>query len=229
MKDGKHPVSGYMLVLNEINSVHCAVSSLLKQVDELIVSDSGSTDGTLDVLSDFARSNSKVKLFIRPQNSDRYSTEWNEPARRNWCISECAHDWVLTLDGDETFDDIPADYFKSVNTPLNFNRFIMGSRTHYVTAHHENGDWNRHFYPDVQTRYYPKTCRHENKPLHCHIMLPDGSRAGAIAVQSDVHIWHWRMLVKTGWSERLLGVPETFELKPVNRPIPVLLPAKFIV
>ncbi|MFV0518702.1 MAG: glycosyltransferase [Lachnospirales bacterium] len=82
-------ISLCMIVKNEIKFIERCLENVKDYVDEIIVVDSGSTDGTLDILKTFS---CKVYNFIW---CDDYAKA------RNYSISKATNDWILILDGDE--------------------------------------------------------------------------------------------------------------------------------
>ena len=74
---------------NEINRIGDCIDSLRGLVDEIVVADSGSTDGTLA----FLRTLPDVRLIER---------EYVNPADfKNWAIPQCQGEWILAIDADE--------------------------------------------------------------------------------------------------------------------------------
>lgn len=91
MKDaGKrlHPfISAVIIVRNEEDRLHTCLSSL-SWVDEIVVVDSGSADGTMELARRF---------------TDRVLTHLfeNYSSQKQWAIKQATHDWVISLDADE--------------------------------------------------------------------------------------------------------------------------------
>lgn len=87
-----------LIVKNEKQNFARAVNWGKKVVDELIVVDTGSSDGT-EILAE----NLGAKVF---------HFDWKDDfsAARNFAISKCTGDWILFLDADE--------YFKAKDAPL---------------------------------------------------------------------------------------------------------------
>ena len=77
-----------IITLNEEANLPRTLASV-RFADEIIILDSGSTDGTLEI----ARSFPKVKVFSEPWKG--YS------AQKNSAIEKCTSQWVLSLDADE--------------------------------------------------------------------------------------------------------------------------------
>lgn len=82
-----------LIVKNEKKNLARAVNWGKKVVDELIVVDTGSSDGT-EILAE--KLGAKVFCF-----------DWKDDfsAARNFAISKCTGDWILFLDADEYFKD----------------------------------------------------------------------------------------------------------------------------
>ena len=81
-------LTGIMITRNEIHHVEAAVSNLMEVCDEVLVVDSGSTDGTVEAAE---------KLGARVE-----FREWTGYRdQRNFGHSRADTDWVLVLDADE--------------------------------------------------------------------------------------------------------------------------------
>lgn len=88
-----------MVVRNEAANIREAVASVVGLVDELVICDTGSEDGTLDLVTDLA------KFLIDEAALD--VTVFEEPWRadfsyhRNQTLARATGDWIFVLDGDE--------------------------------------------------------------------------------------------------------------------------------
>ena len=82
------PLSVIITTFNEAHNIKAVIDSV-EGVDEIIVVDSYSTDGTADLALELE----KVTLFQR---------EYVGPAdQKNWAIPLAKNDWILILDADE--------------------------------------------------------------------------------------------------------------------------------
>src|SRR6476619_3061607 len=85
-------MSGKLSVLipckNERANIRACVDSALQVADEVLVADSGSTDGTLEIARSLG-----CRIIER-----EYRTSGDF---KNWAIPQAAHDWVFILDADE--------------------------------------------------------------------------------------------------------------------------------
>ena len=74
---------------NERMNIRPCVESALLVADEVLVADSGSTDGTLEIVRAIGRCRIVEREYI---NSGNF---------KNWAIPQASHAWVLILDADE--------------------------------------------------------------------------------------------------------------------------------
>lgn len=93
-------------VFNELDHIEIMLNYIYPIVDEIIILDNGSTDGTQDIIRNFPDEKAKIKLYIDAQNCPRYNAEtgWDEPRRRNFTFSRASGDWIMVLDPDECFE-----------------------------------------------------------------------------------------------------------------------------
>lgn len=117
---------------NERNNIGPCIDSARGLADEVLVADSGSTDGTLEYL----RARGDCRVIEREY---RYAGDF-----KNWAIPQASHEWVLILDADERLSPELAREIKQliVNGPPHDGYYItranhlMGRRVHYT-------DWAR--------------------------------------------------------------------------------------
>ena len=90
------PISAYIICKNERRVLGKCLDSL-EGVHDIVVVDSGSTDGTLDLIRDYQRRGFPLRLFER---------EWHGyAAQKQFALDQCRHDWRLNLDADERLND----------------------------------------------------------------------------------------------------------------------------
>ena len=128
----KHLVSGYIMAWNEFPNVRAAIFNILQYVDELIVLDGGSTDGSLECYEKIARGDSRLKYAVWMQEGTFYGQGWQHGERRNWCINACQHDWILTIDADELVGDTDKDYFREQESDLLMNTINLINRQEMI-------------------------------------------------------------------------------------------------
>ncbi|MEY3953120.1 MAG: hypothetical protein RL320_1922, partial [Pseudomonadota bacterium] len=84
----RRTLSVLMICKNEADRIEASLASVAHWADEIIVLDSGSTDGTAEIARRF---------------TDRvWVTDWpGYGAQRNRALAHCTGEWVLSLDADE--------------------------------------------------------------------------------------------------------------------------------
>ncbi len=88
----KIPVSAYIITLNEANNIGACLDRLV-EFDEVILVDSGSTDGTVELASHYEN----VKASFH---------QWSGfSEQKAHALSLCRNDWVLNIDADEILTD----------------------------------------------------------------------------------------------------------------------------
>ncbi len=96
--NNRRTISAAMIVRNEEENLPRCLKSIRDHVDEIIIVDTGSEDGTIEIAKSFG-----VRLFEHPWEDD-FSKH------RNQSIGYAAGDWILIIDADEelSMGDIPS-------------------------------------------------------------------------------------------------------------------------
>ena len=143
-------VSVTVITLNEAEHIGAALDSA-GWADEIVVVDSGSTDGTADI--------------ARARGATVLCREWpGYVDQKNYAAARASHDWIFSLDADER---IPPALAAEVRGLLSSEPAVRGYRVPRVTFH--LGRWIRttDFYPDFQTRLYDRrAARWRGKYVH---------------------------------------------------------------
>ena len=132
-------VSVTVITLNEAEHIGAAIDSAA-WADEIVVVDSGSTDGTADI----ARAKGVTVL----------SREWSGYVdQKNYAAERASHHWIFSLDADERIRPALATEVRAL---LSSEPPKRGYRLPRVTFH--LGCWIRttDFYPDFQIRLYDR-------------------------------------------------------------------------
>lgn len=133
------PVTATVITLNEARHIEACLASLA-WADEVIVVDSGSTDGTPDL--------------ARAAGARVIGREWpGYAAQKDFAAAQATHDWILSVDADERVTPELADEVRAAAARPGDR---VGFRVPRVTFH--LGRWIRttDWYPDYQLRLYDR-------------------------------------------------------------------------
>jgi glycosyltransferase involved in cell wall biosynthesis len=132
-------VSATIITLNEAEHIGDAIDSV-SWADEIVVVDSGSTDGTVDI--------------ARTRGARVSARAWTGYVdQKNHAASLASHDWIVSLDADER---VTPGLAAEIQTLLRSEPPRRGYRVPRVTLY--LGRWIRttDFYPDYQARLYDR-------------------------------------------------------------------------
>jgi len=115
-----HTLSAHAICKNEINHIQDWYKSIAPLVDEIIMVDTGSTDGTLEWLQEKASTDKKLKLYL---------FEWinDFSAARNFALSKVTSDYALFIDLDDRIEETEAF--------LKWKSSVMGSADYWMAVY----------------------------------------------------------------------------------------------
>lgn len=180
----KVTVSAAIIVKNEERCILRCINSIINEVDEIVVIDTGSTDRTLEIISNIE--SRKIRV---------YTKEWNDNFSdiRNYAIEKVVSEWIFFIDADEYLmkNDIELkslltffDEFKKVEN------FVIAPKIIDCSGDAKIGV-PRIFKKNVQTRFYGL--------IHEEIRIKeDESVYLPIRVSVNLPIWH------DGYTEKVM-------------------------
>ena len=136
----RHSVSVVINTLNEVKNLPRAVASVKDLASEIVVTDMGSTDGTIEVARKLG-----AKVFSHKK------LNYVEPAR-NFAVGKAQGPWILILDADE---EIPQSLVKKIK------QIVGVPEADYYRLPRKNiifGKWIEHtrWWPDYNIRFFKK-------------------------------------------------------------------------
>ena len=134
-----------------INILDCINSASF--ADEIIVLDSGSTDGTIDLVN-----STKAKLLI---------TDWlGYGIQKNRAIEASSGDWIFSLDADERISEALANEIQNAIKQNQYDVFELPRRSLFVSKFMNHSGWR----PDFTKRLFKKNvARFSDHNVHEHL------------------------------------------------------------
>lgn len=136
-------ISATIITFNEERNIARVVESL-RCCDEILVLDSGSNDRTVDIAG---------KLGARVVEASWHGYA----AQKNIAAGLAAHDWVLSLDADESLSEaLEAEIWQIKKAGPKFDGYTVPRLAQYL------GRWILHsgWYPDRKIRFFNRTKAH---------------------------------------------------------------------
>lgn len=134
----RQPVSAVIISLNAAMQIEACLKSVAF-ADEIVVVDSGSSDGTVEIAKRFG---AKVT-----------HQDWlGFGKQKQFAVSQAGHDWVLCIDTDERVSEVLCGYIKDSLCEPKFHAYKMPRCNRFM------GRWLRHGegYPDWSLRLFDR-------------------------------------------------------------------------
>lgn len=157
-------ISAYIIAYNEAEKIRDCINSVL-WVDEIIVADSHSTDGTTEIAEEMG-----AKVVHIP--FEGYGK------LRNEAISHCSGDWVFSLDSDERCTIEVRDEILSLIKNASLDIYRVPRKNYFM------GRWIKHsgWYPNFRQPQLFKngSMSYDLKPVHEGYVNHSGKEIGVI-------------------------------------------------
>ncbi len=163
----KSPISVFIICKNEEKLIGTVLEQAAKFAKEIIVVDSGSTDSTLEIAAKYT---DKI-----------YQQEWlGYGKQKNFALSKCGYEWVLSLDADEVLTDELIEEISKLPLVVTANstkKFSLDYPAYQIARKFFIGDkFIRYggYYPDYQLRLFKKSLgKFCESPVHESVELYD--------------------------------------------------------
>ncbi len=218
-----------MIVKNEINRIDSCLKPLIDRLDQIVILDTGSSDGTIERLQEvYGITPLRDTLEDKPC--------LNKASVRNRGFSLLKTDWILTLDADERIEPSALNQFNKIDHPENISGYF-GQWTNHIEGQpsfedyklfifrnglnmsgliHENiqtairqNNLQAQWLNDLTVNHFPETCKLKDKAtlykqrLYC-----------ALEQEPDWYRYHWflgYMLYQEGdWEQSRLHLNQAF-------------------
>ena len=168
----REPLSVLVPTKNEIANVRACLESA-RWAEEVVVVDSGSSDGTLEI----ARSIADRVLEHEYVNS---------AAQKNWALPQLTHKWVLIVDADERVTpELRAEIERVLADPARLDGYWIRRANHFLGKPIRGAGWQR----DKVLRLFDRT-QGAYEPLHVHaeVVIRSG-RVGTLSARLVHHTY----------------------------------------
>jgi glycosyltransferase involved in cell wall biosynthesis len=144
---------------NERRNIRPCIESVQGIADEILVADSGSTDGTLDIVREIGGCRIIEREYVTAADF------------KNWAIPQARHEWILLLDADERVLPQLVNEVRTVlaDPPTDVDGYWIGRRNHYLGYPIRHCGWNT---DDVIRLFRRDVSRYETRWVHEEIDLP---------------------------------------------------------
>ena len=144
-----------VITKNEVNFIRACLDSV-RWADEIIIVDSGSTDGTVEICREYT---DKIML-----------TDWpGFGPQKNRALAMATSEWVLSLDADEQVSpELKQEILSAMSFPEDHAAFDLPRRSSYCGRRMRHGGW----WPDYVTRLFRRgSARFSDDLVHERIIV----------------------------------------------------------
>lgn len=171
--------------MNERRNIRPCIEAVRGLADEILIADSGSTDGTLDIVREMGGCRIIEREYVHSANF------------KNWAIPQARHEWVLIIDADERVTPELAAEIRGVleHPEPNIDGYWIGRKNHFLGYHIAHCGWDR---DDVLRLFRRDVGRYRERWVHAEIEL-DSKRVRRLKKPFDHYTtWdsdsYWRKL-----------------------------------
>jgi glycosyltransferase involved in cell wall biosynthesis len=161
---------------DERRNIRPCIEAVRPIADEILIADSGSTDGTLDIVRDIGGCRIIEREYINSANF------------KNWAIPQASHEWILLVDADERVTPALAAEVRDVlrSQPRDKDGYWIGRINHYLGYRIDHCGWDR---DDVIRLFRRDKSRYHPRWVHAEVDLP-AHRVGKLK-HSLLHYTTW--------------------------------------
>lgn len=176
------PLTLLVTCKNERANIGPCLDSACAIADEVLVADSGSTDGTLE----YVRARGDCRLIER-----EYVTAGDF---RNWAIPQAKHSWLLVLDADErATPELRAEVQAVLAGEPQFDGYLIRRANHLMGHLIRHGDWGRDW---VLRLFRREVCHYDGPSDHGSVQVRTGKIGRLTHPMNHYTIWTWEQYLR---------------------------------
>jgi glycosyltransferase involved in cell wall biosynthesis len=184
MRSDRRKISGFVVTYNSESLVETCLRSL-RFVDELVVVDKTSTDGTVDIAKEYAD-----KVVVVPWTPTADDT-------REYALGLCSHDAIVYLDDDECLSCDAIRFILEEAASPSAEVYSLPVRTYYLG----HFDKHRRDWPDYKERFFLRGAVEFPAVIHGCVAVKSTKRR-VIPADSSVCIHHMSSPSVSNWIEK---------------------------
>jgi glycosyltransferase involved in cell wall biosynthesis len=161
---------------NEVKNIRLCIDSIRGIADEVLIADSGSTDGTLDVVREMGGCRIIEREYIHSGNF------------KNWAIPQASQPWILIVDADERVTpELAAEIKQELCDPKHDGYRIL-RRNHIFGREIKHCGWNN----DSVLRLFRRDLgRYCDRGVHADVII-SGGNVGKLRAKF-IHFTYWNL------------------------------------
>jgi glycosyltransferase involved in cell wall biosynthesis len=172
----RHKLTVLIPCKNERRNIRPCIDSLRRLADEILVADSGSSDGTLDIVREMGGCRIVEREYLDSGNF------------KNWAIPQAEHSWVLIVDADERVTDPLAAEVSRVLADPRCDGYRIGRRNFFLGHEIKHCGWDH----DAVLRLFRRDLgRYSDGGDHAEVGIPSGN-VGRVKAKF-LHYTYWSL------------------------------------
>jgi (heptosyl)LPS beta-1,4-glucosyltransferase len=150
---------------DEIQHIRACIESVRPIADEILVADSGSTDGTLELVRELGGCRIIEREYV------------NSADFKNWAIPQARHDWVLVVDADERVTpELAGEIRRLFDFPPPCDGYAVRRDNFFLGHPIRHCGWNT---PRLVRLFRKSVSRYETRRVHANVVV-EGGRLGQL-------------------------------------------------
>jgi glycosyltransferase involved in cell wall biosynthesis len=167
---------------DEAQNIRACIESVRAVADEILVADSGSSDGTQEIVRAAGGCRMVAREYINSANF------------KNWAIPQASHPWVLVVDADERVTPALAEEIRRIlkcgpncdGYRINRDNYFFGHPIRHGICH-----------DDAPLRLFRREYRYQERRVHADVIVPSG-KVGRLKARFDHYtVWTVEKYLKT--------------------------------
>lgn len=144
---------------DERHNIRACIESARPIADEILIADSGSRDGTLDIVRQVGGCRVIEREYINSANF------------KNWAIPQAKHEWVMVVDADERVTpELAAEIKQLLQTEPAHDGYWLRRDFYFLGHLIKHGSWES----SRLIRLFRRECRYANVRVHSDVVIPSG-------------------------------------------------------